>query len=153
MVKVSLEELEGPLSTMPGRYQVGYWLVSPKFVKFSPYAQQFLDTFGFRNAINTYDVLVADALGFFKFEFVNRLKEIKAPTLVIAGDADLTCPVDPVQNTIVGNIPNAKLAIVEGDVGHFSYTQKPVEFNEILYSFLQTCPETKLPEEEPAKEQ
>ena len=92
-------------------------------------------------------------MGFFKFEFVNWLKEIKAPTLVIAGDADLTCPVDPVQNMIFGNIPNAKLAIVEGDVGHFSYTQKPVEFNEILYNFLQTRPETKLPEEEPAKKQ
>jgi 2-hydroxy-6-oxonona-2,4-dienedioate hydrolase len=146
-VTVPVEELKVHLANMPGRYNIGHLLVTPRFVKFSPYAQNFLDTFGFRNTINTYDVLLADALGFFKFEFVDRLKEIKAPTLAIAGDADLTCPIDPVQKTIVANIPNAKLAVIEGDVGHFSYTQKPVEFNEILYNFLQTVPETKLPEE------
>ncbi len=146
MVKVSLEELKPHLVSMQSRYGIGYWLVSEKFVKFSPYAQQFLDTFGYRNAVNTYDVLLADALGFFKFEFVDRLKEIRAPTLVIAGDADLTCPVDPVQNTIAKNIPNAKLVVIKGDVGHFSYTQKPEEFNEAVYNFLQTIPETRLPE-------
>jgi pimeloyl-ACP methyl ester carboxylesterase len=150
MVKVSLEELKPHLVSMQGRYNIGYWLISEKFVKFSPYAQQFLDTFGYRNTINTEDVLVADALGFFKFEFVDRLKKIKAPTLVIAGDADLTCPVDPVQNTIAKNIPNARLEVIKGEVGHFSYTQKPEEFNEILYNFLQTVSETKLPEK-PAK--
>lgn len=151
-VKISLEEMKGPLFTMSGRYQIGYLLVSPRFVKFSPYAQEFLDTFGFRNTINTYDVLMADALGFFKFEFVDRLKEIKAPTLVIAGDADLTCPVDPVQNTIANNIPDAKLAVIQGDVGHFSYIQRPVEFNELVYNFLQRFPQIKLPKEKPTEE-
>lgn len=43
----------------------------------------------------------------------NRLADIKAPTLVVAGDNDFYCPVEHLRQTAEG-IPNAKLVIYEG---------------------------------------
>jgi 3-oxoadipate enol-lactonase len=44
----------------------------------------------------------------------DRLPAISAPTLVIAGSADLSTPVDPHARTIVDGIPGARLDVLEG---------------------------------------
>jgi 3-oxoadipate enol-lactonase len=45
---------------------------------------------------------------------VDRLPAITAPTLVIAGSADLSTPVEPHARTIASGIPGAHLEVVEG---------------------------------------
>jgi pimeloyl-ACP methyl ester carboxylesterase len=62
----------------------------------------------------------------------NRLAEIKAPTLVIAGDKDYFCPVERLRETAAG-IPNAKLVLYEGK-GHMSAMGK--KFDEDVLAFL-----------------
>ncbi|MBN1357511.1 alpha/beta hydrolase [Candidatus Bathyarchaeota archaeon] len=62
----------------------------------------------------------------------NRLSEIKAPTLVIAGDKDYYCPVGLLRET-TGGIPNAKLVLYEGK-GHMATMGK--KFDEDVLAFL-----------------
>jgi len=62
----------------------------------------------------------------------NRLSEIKAPTLVIAGDQDYYCPAELLRETVEG-IPNAKLVLYEGK-GHMAAMGK--EFDEDVLEFL-----------------
>lgn len=62
----------------------------------------------------------------------NRLSEIKAPTLVIAGDQDYYCPVERLRETADG-IPNAKLILYEGK-GHMTAMGK--KFDEDVLEFL-----------------
>jgi pimeloyl-ACP methyl ester carboxylesterase len=62
----------------------------------------------------------------------NRLQEIKAPTLVIAGDQDYYCPAERLQETADG-IPNAKLILYKGK-GHMAAMGK--KFDEDVLKFL-----------------
>jgi 3-oxoadipate enol-lactonase len=48
------------------------------------------------------------------WDHVDRLPAITAPTLVIAGSADLSTPVEPHARTIASGIPGAHLEVVEG---------------------------------------
>jgi len=62
------------------------------------------------------------------------LGTIRAPTLVVVGEDD---PITPVAQSeqIAHGIPSARLAIVPG-AGHLVNIEKPVEFNELVLSFL-----------------
>jgi pimeloyl-ACP methyl ester carboxylesterase len=62
------------------------------------------------------------------------LPQIKAPTLLIWGDADTRSPVD-VAHQLEHAIPDAKLALLRG-VGHVSNLEAAVPFNAILREFL-----------------
>jgi pimeloyl-ACP methyl ester carboxylesterase len=62
----------------------------------------------------------------------NRLSEIKAPTLVIAGDQDYYCPAERLRETADG-IPNAKLILYKGK-GHMAAMGK--KFDEDVLKFL-----------------
>jgi pimeloyl-ACP methyl ester carboxylesterase len=61
----------------------------------------------------------------------NKLSQIVAPTLVVAGDRDYFCPVELLRETAAG-IPNSKLIIYEGK-GHMVSSKK---FNEDVLVFL-----------------
>ena len=61
----------------------------------------------------------------------NRLAEIKAPTLVIAGDKDYYCPEELLRET-AAVIPNAELTLYEGKA-HMATGKK---FDEDVLAFL-----------------
>jgi pimeloyl-ACP methyl ester carboxylesterase len=63
-----------------------------------------------------------------------RLPEIKAPTLVIAGDADKLVPVEN-SRILASRIPGAKLVILKG-MGHMFNLETEDESNRIILDFL-----------------
>ncbi len=62
------------------------------------------------------------------------MKEISAPTLVIAGEEDQATTVEA-NKVLSDNIPNAQLKVV-ADVGHFYQRERPTDFNNDLREFL-----------------
>ncbi|KPV61628.1 MAG: Proline iminopeptidase [Candidatus Bathyarchaeota archaeon BA1] len=69
-----------------------------------------------------------------KFNIMDRLKEIKVPTLIICGLEDQLTPVK-YSEYLKNNIPNSKLEMI-ADAGHMVMLEKPKEFNEILEKFI-----------------
>jgi len=67
-----------------------------------------------------------------------RLPQIKAPTLVIAGDADRGVPVEN-SRLLVSRIPNAELVILK-NVGHAFYVEAAEEANRVILDFLRQHP-------------
>lgn len=77
---------------------------------------------------------MADPNGVFNWNISDQLKDIKQPTLIIAGEEDGATT--PAQNQFLAdNIPNAQIKMVK-DVGHFCQLEKPALFNAELEAFL-----------------
>ncbi len=76
----------------------------------------------------------ADPGGVFNWDISGRLKEIQAPTCVLAGEEDQATPIEANQ-FLASNIPGAQLKILE-DVGHFYQLERPADFNNDLREFL-----------------
>ncbi len=72
------------------------------------------------------------ALG--KFDVVDRLAEIRAPTLVITGSEDTTVPLEN-QRVLAERIPGARQVTIQG-AGHAVIADSPEAFNEALLAFL-----------------
>ena len=68
----------------------------------------------------------------------DRLPEINAATLVIAGDADKIVPVEN-SKLLADRIPNAELVIVK-NMGHGFFLEAADEFNETVLDFLKRHP-------------
>jgi pimeloyl-ACP methyl ester carboxylesterase len=64
-----------------------------------------------------------------------ELHEIKVPTLLLVGDADIP-DVHAHAGAIEAGIPRARRVVVSG-VGHLMYLEKPKEFAELLCRFLE----------------
>ena len=64
----------------------------------------------------------------------DRLKQIKAPTLIVAGDDDLLTPMR-FGRTLHQEIPGAKLAVIQGGP-HGLIWSRAEEFNRFVLSFL-----------------
>lgn len=69
------------------------------------------------------------------FNAESRVSGIKAPTLVLSGDADAIVPVQNSHN-LAANIPGAKLKIIAGG-SHLFFIEHPDEFNSIVTDFLE----------------
>jgi proline iminopeptidase len=67
---------------------------------------------------------------------MNRLDEIKVPTLVMAGRDDFQFPPEH-QAALTAGIPNARLEIIER-AGHNSHSERPAEVIEALKHFMDT---------------
>lgn len=65
---------------------------------------------------------------------LDRLGEIRAPTLVIAGASDFVFP-PPAQVELAAGIPNARLCLVER-AGHDPWSEQPDDFFSALRTFL-----------------
>ncbi len=76
----------------------------------------------------------ADPGGVFNWDITARLKEIRQPTIVFAGEEDQGNPV-AMNQLLADNIPGAQLQVVK-EVGHFYQLEKPTEFNQELRQFL-----------------
>jgi pimeloyl-ACP methyl ester carboxylesterase len=77
---------------------------------------------------------VADPNGVFNWNISDRLKDITAPTLIIAGEEDGATTVEQNQ-FLADNIPNSEIKIYK-DVAHFCQLEKPLVFNEDLRNFI-----------------
>jgi len=69
-----------------------------------------------------------------KFNIMDRLKEIKTPTLIICALDDQLTPVK-YSEYLKNNISNSKLEVI-ADAGHMVMLEKPKEFNEKLEKFI-----------------
>jgi 3-oxoadipate enol-lactonase len=67
-------------------------------------------------------------------DLTSRLREIHAPTLVLAGTLDRATPLER-SRRMAEQIPGAKLVILEG-VGHLSTVERPIETAEQVSRFL-----------------
>ena len=68
-----------------------------------------------------------------------RLREIRSPTLVITGDADLLIPPSS-SEVLAERIPNAKLVKVAGGSHGFNF-ETPDVFNREVLEFLAAIPD------------
>ena len=92
----------------------------------------------FRNETNftegVFWASLGDPNGVFGWNASDTLKNIKAPTLIIAGEEDGATPVAANQ-FLAERIPGAKIKVYK-DVGHFCQLEKPADFNADLTGFL-----------------
>jgi pimeloyl-ACP methyl ester carboxylesterase len=65
-----------------------------------------------------------------------RLSEIRIPTLILVGDADIP-DVHSHAGVIEAGIPNSRRIIVE-DAGHLMYLEKPEEFSRLVITFIKS---------------
>ena len=73
---------------------------------------------------------------YLKFDALDRLGGIKAPTLVNVGEQDLLTP-PWVAREVAGGIPGARFEIVTGDgASHVMPLERPDDFNELVMNFL-----------------
>jgi pimeloyl-ACP methyl ester carboxylesterase len=68
------------------------------------------------------------------FNAESRVGAIKAPTVVLSGDADVIVPVRNSRN-LAAKIPGAGLRLIEGG-SHLFFIERPDEFNRIVVEFL-----------------
>jgi 3-oxoadipate enol-lactonase len=68
-------------------------------------------------------------------DFSRELARIAAPTLVIAGSADVGTPV-AMHEALAAGIPGARLAVMQG-AAHLSAVERPQEFIDLVMEFLQ----------------
>jgi pimeloyl-ACP methyl ester carboxylesterase len=66
---------------------------------------------------------------------IGRLNEIKVPTLIITGAADIP-EVQAHAGAIEAGIPSAQRIVMDG-VGHLLYLEKPAEFARLTINFLE----------------
>jgi pimeloyl-ACP methyl ester carboxylesterase len=64
-----------------------------------------------------------------------RLGEIRAPTLLVVGDADIP-DVHAHAGAIEAGIPRSRRVVLK-DVGHLMYLEKPQEFSDLVISFIE----------------
>ena len=112
--------------------------VSAKSKAARPEILDFMDAC-FRNEANFTEGVfwssVADPNGVFNWNITEQLKDIKQPTLILAGTEDGATPVESNQ-LLADNIPNAEIKIYE-EIGHFLQLENPQAFNSDLQGFLQ----------------
>jgi pimeloyl-ACP methyl ester carboxylesterase len=64
----------------------------------------------------------------------DRLREVRAPVLVIAGAKDAITGTGPVV-AVAGLFPDGRATVIE-DCGHMPWIEQPAAFREALDSFL-----------------
>jgi proline iminopeptidase len=72
----------------------------------------------------------------FPFNFLSRLPEIKAPTLIVVGTDDFICSPRQAERLHLG-IARSKLLVIE-KAGHFPWLEQPESFYDGLRQFLPT---------------
>jgi 3-oxoadipate enol-lactonase len=76
------------------------------------------------------------AQAYLQFDALDRLGEIKAPTLVIVGEQDLLTP-PWVVCEVARAIPGARFEVIKGDgSSHVVPLERPDEFNQLVADFL-----------------
>jgi proline iminopeptidase len=69
-----------------------------------------------------------------RLSYADRLKEVRAPTLILAGRHDPQAPL-PCSEELLQGIAGASLAIFE-ESGHFPYIEEALHFTQTVDDFL-----------------
>ncbi|MCL6447528.1 MAG: alpha/beta hydrolase [Armatimonadetes bacterium] len=77
-----------------------------------------------------------DFLACDRFDIMDRVKEIRVPTLVVCGEDDVLTPVK-YSRYLEANIPGARLAVIPA-AGHMVMREQPEEVNKAIAEFLAT---------------
>jgi len=68
------------------------------------------------------------------FDFKDRLKDIRSPTLIVTGDQDKV--VNPVNSYVMNQlIPDSKLVILKG-AGHLAIIERSKDYNQLVLNFI-----------------
>jgi pimeloyl-ACP methyl ester carboxylesterase len=84
------------------------------------------------------DVLLGDLTACDRFDVMERLGEIRVPTLIISGSADQLTPVK-YGRFLVEHIPDARLVVIE-NAGHMMMLEQPNRVAEAVQEFLKENP-------------
>lgn len=80
-------------------------------------------------AVRLNDMLCCD-----KFDYIEKISQIKVPTLVLCGSQDEMTPVKYTR-FLAAKIPGAKEVVIEGGT-HFVFLEKPDEVNRAIEEFI-----------------
>jgi pimeloyl-ACP methyl ester carboxylesterase len=80
------------------------------------------------------EAIYASARGFSAYDARERLGELAVPTLVLVGDQDWSCPLDPSSRFLAERIAGAALEVLR--CGHFPMLEVAEQFNASLATFL-----------------
>jgi len=69
---------------------------------------------------------------------INRLTEVRVPTLIVLGDEDEPAVIEAV-GILERGIPGAKKVVIPG-TAHHPHMEKPEEFNRVVLDFLDGLP-------------
>ena len=69
-----------------------------------------------------------------KFDIMDKVGQIKLPTLCVVGDQDNMTP-PKYSQYLAGKMPDCRVSIIEGGT-HLAFLEKPVEVNRAIESFL-----------------
>jgi pimeloyl-ACP methyl ester carboxylesterase len=89
---------------------------------------------GQRFGQSTGQAVYADFLATNGFDVMDRVEEIRVPTLIIAGEDDLWTP-PKFQHFLAERIPGARLVLLP-QTGHYPFVEQPDRFNAELDRFL-----------------
>jgi len=116
---------------MMGMRKMGKVLAKRLFIK--PEQEELRERMASRWAENDKKAYLSSLKTLKNWSVLERLHEIKCPTLVVSSDEDYT-PLSA-KEEYTAMIPNAKLVVIE-DARHAVSVEKPEEFNTILIDFL-----------------
>jgi pimeloyl-ACP methyl ester carboxylesterase len=77
---------------------------------------------------------IRDPDGVFNWNVTDRLKDLRQPALVVAGQEDQAMPLEAMRALAEG-LPHASFKVVP-DVGHYYALERPKDFNDDLCAFL-----------------
>jgi pimeloyl-ACP methyl ester carboxylesterase/putative sterol carrier protein len=83
----------------------------------------------------TPEVMRGDLTGYGNFDKRDQMGKIKAPVLLLRGDADWLVYQSKVEET-ASRIPGSEIAVLAG-TGHYPMTENPLEFCETVRAFLE----------------
>ena len=82
------------------------------------------------------DAYDRQAQAYLKYDALDRLSVIKAPTLVVVGEQDLHTP-PWIAREVAGSIPGARFEVSKGDgSSHVVPLERPDDFNKVVTDFL-----------------
>ncbi|HEY6187858.1 MAG TPA: alpha/beta fold hydrolase [Pyrinomonadaceae bacterium] len=128
-----LSEIEG-LNTEERTRQNLLMAFSPEFIREQPGEVEKVIDLRLRNPVSDrahFAQLQAAAT----FDAASRVNAIKAPTLVLTGDADTIVPPGNSKN-LAENIPGARLVVIEGG-SHMFFIEQPEKFNNAVIEFIE----------------
>jgi 3-oxoadipate enol-lactonase len=115
------------------------WLFSTEFLRNRAAVQQTLEMLASNPHPVDAQAYSRQAQAYLQFDALDRLADIKAPTLVIAGEQDLLTP-PHVCREVASNIPGARFELIKGaGSSHCVPLERPDDFNGLVTRFLATA--------------
>ena len=120
--------------SVEGRARAGIpWTLNKEFVKNNPaIIKRYIAIYC--EYPTSLQALMSQGNAVMTFDAYDRLPDIKAPTLVIAGSGDLAQPCENAK-LLASRIPNAELAIID-NAGHAFYIDSSEKVSKIVLDFL-----------------